>query len=82
MLSSTFSDHDADMDGHGYGVKYEHVATPPSILLSFSPWRGGRRHAELMQAMPYTGGLGVLLRDRGVGRCAPGGTGSPSSATG
>ena len=40
------------MDGKGYGVKYEHVAIPPSILLSFSPWRGGRQHAELMQALP------------------------------
>ena len=77
MLSSTFSDRDADMDGRGYGVKYEHVATPPSILLSFSPWRGGRRHAELMQAMPYTGGLGVLLRDRGVGEVRTGRDGQP-----
>jgi choline dehydrogenase-like flavoprotein len=77
MLSSTFSDRDADLDGRGYGVKYEHVATPPSILLSFSPWRGGRRHAELMQAMPYTGGLGVLLRDRGVGEVRTGRDGQP-----
>ena len=77
MLSSTFSDRDADMDGRGYGVKYEHVATPPSILLSFSPWRGGRRHAELMQAMPYTGGIGVLLRDRGVGEVRTGRDGQP-----
>jgi long-chain-alcohol oxidase len=77
MLSSTFSDQDADMDGRGYGVKYEHVATPPSILLSFSPWRGGRRHAELMQAMPYTGGVGVLLRDRGVGEVRTARDGQP-----
>jgi long-chain-alcohol oxidase len=77
VLSSTFSDHDADMDGRGYGVKYEHVATPPSILLSFSPWRGGRHHAELMQAMPHTGGLGVLLRDRGVGEVRAARDGQP-----
>jgi long-chain-alcohol oxidase len=77
MLSSTFSDQDADMDGRGYGVKYEHVATPPSILLSFSPWRGGRQHAELMQALPYTGGLGVLLRDHGVGEVRAGRDGQP-----
>jgi long-chain-alcohol oxidase len=77
VLSSTFSDQDADMDGQGYGVKYEHVATPPSILLSFSPWRGGRHHAELMQAMPYTGGLGVLLRDRGVGEVRTARDGQP-----
>jgi choline dehydrogenase-like flavoprotein len=77
MLSSTYSDQDADMDGRGYGVKYEHVAIPPSILLSFSPWRGGRQHAELMQALPYTGGLGVLLRDHGVGEVRTGRDGEP-----
>ena len=77
MLSSTYSDQDADMDGDGYGVKYEHVATPPSILLSFSPWRGGRQHAELMQALPYTGGLGALLRDHGVGEVRTGSDGEP-----
>ncbi|MEA2419890.1 MAG: hypothetical protein QOE60_2096 [Thermoleophilaceae bacterium] len=77
MLSSTYSDQDADMDGRGYGVKYEHVAVPPSILLSFSPWRGGRQHAELMQALPYTGGLGVLLRDHGVGEVRTGRDGEP-----
>lgn len=77
MLSSTYSDQDVDMDGRGYGVKYEHVAIPPSILLSFSPWRGGRQHAELMQALPYTGGLGVLLRDHGVGEVRAGRDGEP-----
>ena len=77
MLSSTYSDQDADMDGSGYGVKYEHVATPPSILLSFSPWRGGRQHAALMQALPYTGLLGVLLRDHGVGDVRAGRDGEP-----
>jgi long-chain-alcohol oxidase len=77
MLSATYSDRDAEMDGRGYGVKYEHVATPPSILLSFSPWRGGREHAELMQAMPYTAGLGVLLRDRGVGEVRTARDGEP-----
>ena len=77
MLASTYSDQDQDMDGRGYGVKYEHVAIPPSILLSFSPWRGGRQHAELMQALPYTAGLGVLLRDHGVGEVRTGRDGEP-----
>ena len=77
MLASTFSDHDADMDGRGYGVKYEHVATPPSILLSFSPWRGGHHHAQLMQALSYTAGCGVLLRDHGVGEVRTGRDGEP-----
>jgi choline dehydrogenase-like flavoprotein len=46
-------------------------------LLSFAPWRGGRAHAELMQALPYTSGLGVLLRDHGVGEVRTGRDGEP-----
>ena len=76
MLSATYSDQDADLHG-GYGVTYEHVATPPSILLTFSPWRGGRAHQELMQALPYTAGIGVLLRDHGVGQVRTGRDGEP-----
>ena len=77
MLSATFSDQHADMDGNGYGIKYEHVATPPSILLSFSPWRGGRAHQELMQALPHTAGIGILLRDHGRGEVRVGRDGEP-----
>jgi choline dehydrogenase-like flavoprotein len=77
MLSATFSDQHADMDGNGYGIKYEHVAIPPSILLSFSPWRGGRAHQELMQALPYTAGIGILLRDHGRGEVRVGRDGEP-----
>lgn len=76
MLSATFSDEHADLHD-GYGVKYEHVAIPPSILLSFSPWRGGRAHQELMQALPYTAGIGILLRDHGVGEVRTGRDGEP-----
>jgi len=76
MLAGTYSDQDADL-GDGYGVKYEHVAIQPSILLSFSPWRGGRQHAELMQALRYTGGVGVLLRDRDGGEVKVGRDGMP-----
>ena len=41
-LGATFSDEFLDM-GEGYGIKYEHAATPPSILAIFAPWRGSRR---------------------------------------
>jgi long-chain-alcohol oxidase len=77
MLSSTYSDEHANLDGRGYGIKYEHVATPPSILLSFSPWRGGRAHQELMQALPHTAGIGALLRDHGHGEVRVGRDGEP-----
>jgi choline dehydrogenase-like flavoprotein len=78
MLSATFSDQHSDLDGNGYGLKYEHVAIPPSILLSFSPWRGGRSHQELMQALPFTAGVGILLRDHGHGEVRVGRDGEPA----
>jgi choline dehydrogenase-like flavoprotein len=76
MLAGLYSDELADMDD-GYGVKYEHVATPPSILLSFAPWRGAAHNAELMQALPHTGGVGILLRDRDGGEVTVGRDGLP-----
>lgn len=76
MLAGLYSDEHAAMD-NGYGVKYEHVAIPPSILLSFSPWRGAEQHAELMRALPHTGGIGVLLRDRDGGQVSAGRDGHP-----
>ena len=76
MLAGNYSDQDADMDD-GYGVKYEHTAIVPSILLSFAPWRGAAHNAELMRALPYTTGAGVLLRDRDGGEVSAGRDGYP-----
>lgn len=76
MLAGNYSDQDADMDD-GYGVKYEHTAIVPSILLSFAPWRGARHSAELMQSLSHTTGCGVLLRDRDGGEVKAGKDGYP-----
>jgi len=76
MLAGLYSDQHVDMDG-GYGVKYEHVAITPGILASAAPWRGAAQHAELMQAMPHTGAVGVLLRDRDGGEVRVGRDGRP-----
>ena len=82
MLSSTYSDQDVDMDGHGYGVKYEHVAIPPSILLSFSPWRGGRRARRAdAGAAVHRRPRRAAARPRRRARCAPAATASRSCAT-
>jgi len=76
VFAATYSDHDANLDD-GYGVKYEHASIPPSILLAFSPWRGGRQHHDLMRALAHTAGLGVLLRDRDGGEVKVGKDGLP-----
>ena len=76
MLGSTFSDQHLTMK-NGYGIKYEHAATPPSILAIFAPWRGASHHAELMQALPYTAGYGCLQRPRDAGEVRVGSDGLP-----
>ncbi|MQA74782.1 MAG: oxidoreductase [Solirubrobacterales bacterium] len=78
VLGSTFSDELLDM-GEGYGVKYEHAATPPSILAIFAPWRGARESSELMQALPHTAGYGCLMRAREGGEVRVGPDGLPSA---
>ena len=76
MLAGNYSDEHVDMDG-GYGVKYEHVAIVPSILMSFAPWRGAEHNAELMRSLSHTTGAGVLLRDRDGGEVRVGRDGNP-----
>jgi long-chain-alcohol oxidase len=75
-IGATFSDEFLDM-GEGYGIKYEHAATPPSILAIFAPWRGSRESAELMQALRYTAGYGGLQRARDGGEVVVGSDGLP-----
>lgn len=65
-MQALYSDEHRHLDG-GYGVKYETAAIHPHMIIPFSPWRGGRQHYELMQALPQTTAMGVLLRDRDGG---------------
>src|SRR4051794_4734794 len=75
-IGATFSDEHLDY-GDGYGIKYEHAATPPSILAIFAPWRGSRESAELMQSLRYTAGYGALQRARDGGEVVIDGEGLP-----
>jgi choline dehydrogenase-like flavoprotein len=75
-LGATFSDEHLNL-GDGYGLKYEHAATPPSILAIFAPWRGSRESAELMQSLRYTAGYGALQRARDGGEVVVGADGLP-----
>ena len=77
-IGATFSDELLDM-GDGYGIKYEHAATPPSILAIFAPWRGSRESAELMQSLRFTAGYGALQRARDGGEIVVGRDGLPTA---
>jgi long-chain-alcohol oxidase len=76
VMQAVYSDEHRYLDG-GYGVKYETAANHPAIYISFSPWRGGHAHDELMQALPSTMPIGVLLRDRDGGEVRVGKDGQP-----
>jgi choline dehydrogenase-like flavoprotein len=65
-MQAIYSDEHRFLD-EGYGVKYETAAIHPSLLVVFSPWRGGRAHSRLMEALPNSVPIGVLLRDRDGG---------------
>jgi choline dehydrogenase-like flavoprotein len=75
-MQALYSDQLRDLD-NGYGVKFETGPTQPHLALGFVPWRGGRAHRELMEALPFTSALGVLLRDRDGGEVRVGRDGQP-----
>jgi long-chain-alcohol oxidase len=76
-LQAVYSDEFADLDGEGYGCKFETAPIQPLIAFTFFPWRSARQHFELMQALPHTSGIGCLLRDKGAGEVRTGRDGHP-----
>jgi choline dehydrogenase-like flavoprotein len=76
VMQALYSDQHRDLHG-GYGLKYETAANHPHLFIPFSPWRSGREHYGLMQAMSHTVPIGVLLRDRDGGEVRVGRDGEP-----
>jgi choline dehydrogenase-like flavoprotein len=75
-MQALYSDEHRDLDD-GYGLKYETAAVHPSLAVAFLPWRGALEHAELMESLPRSTGIGVLLRDRDGGEVRVGRDGEP-----
>ena len=75
VLQARDVDEHADLrDGHG--VIYETGPRHPHLHIPFIPWRGGRAHFELMEALPHTC-RGIILRDRDGGEVRVGRDGEP-----
>jgi choline dehydrogenase-like flavoprotein len=66
-MQALYSDQHSDLDGAGYGLKYETAPVHPGLLAAFSPWPGAAAHAELIAQLPRVAGIGLLLRDRSEG---------------
>ena len=75
-MQAIYSDEHRFLDG-GYGVKYETAAIHPSLLVTYSPWRGARDHVRIMDGLAHSVPIGVLLRDRDGGEVKVGRDGQP-----
>jgi long-chain-alcohol oxidase len=76
-LQAVYSDEHRDLDGHGYGVKYETTAVHPTLFAAFAPWRSAEQYRELVSGLRRFGLVGVLLRDRSAGDVRVGRDGEP-----
>jgi long-chain-alcohol oxidase len=75
-MQALYSDQHRYLDD-GYGVKYETAAIHPSLLVTYSPWRGARDHMLIMDGLAHSVPIGVLLRDRDGGEVKVGRDGQP-----
>ena len=71
-MQALYSDQHRDLDGTGYGLKYETAPIHPGVLVAFAPWNGAREHAELVAQLPNLTGIVLLLRDRSEGEVRAG----------
>ena len=76
-LQAVYSDQYADIDGDGYGLKFETAPLQPLLHFSFNPWRSAAQSFDVMSALPNSAVIGVLLRDRDSGEVRIGRDGRP-----
>jgi long-chain-alcohol oxidase len=76
-MQARYSDQHANLDGKGYGVKYETGPLNPSLMLPFLPWRSGRQHAQMMSELKFSAPVGIIVRDRDEGEVRVGRDGRP-----
>jgi choline dehydrogenase-like flavoprotein len=76
VMQALYSDQHRNLHD-GYGLKYETAANHPHLFIAFVPWRGSREHFALMEGLPNTVPMGVLLRDRDGGEVRVGRDGEP-----
>jgi long-chain-alcohol oxidase len=76
VMQALYSDQHRNLHD-GYGLKYETAANHPHLFVGFAPWRGAQQHLSLMEGLPSTVPMGVLLRDRDGGEVRVGRDGEP-----
>ena len=67
-LQTRYSDEFADLDGRGYGFKFETAPIHPLFPAAFVGWEDGASFKRDILGLGHLGVAGVLLRDRDHGR--------------
>ncbi len=67
-LQTAHSDQFANLDGEGFGIKFEVTPIYPGLGASALPWGSGQSYKERMVELKHTVSLLVLMRERVGGR--------------
>jgi len=78
VLQAIHGDEHTNLDGKGYGVRYQTAPIHPGFFVTFAPWEDARHHASLVELLSHTAVVGVLIRDRDGGEVRVGKDGEPT----
>ncbi len=68
VMQGAYSDQFADLDGKGYGVRFETIPAHAVASAYSIGWQGGRSFKELVGSLGHMTHIGVLLRDHDSGQ--------------
>ena len=77
MLQTRYSDEFADLDGQGYGFRFETAPVHPLFPAAFLGWEDGPSFKRDVLGLGHLAVAGILLRDHDHGRVAIRRDGSP-----
>ena len=77
MLQTRYSDEFADLDGQGYGFRFETAPVHPLFPAAFLGWEDGTSFKRDILGLGHLAVAGILLRDHDHGRVAIRRDGSP-----
>ncbi len=77
ILQTRYSDEFEDLDGSGYGFKFETAPVHPLFPAAFMGWESGDSFKRDILGLGHTSVAGILLRDRDHGRVVIRKDGSP-----
>ena len=67
-LQSRYSDHLADLDGNGYGMKIESGPAHPALVAAMMGWRGGEEYKRQLADYQHWSPIALIMRDRDPGK--------------